>query len=106
MQVNSPVAGTVLQNKWSELALWVQTIKRRNLSDKSDLTVSRCDQNGRVRIGSPPSHRLIPGGKKTMSKACDLTLSYNPRVRSDIIGLRNFRPGLAISDPRQVGMVG
>jgi len=56
--------------------------------------------------GSPSSYRLIPRGKKTMSKACDLAFSYNPWVRNDIIGLANFRPGLAISDPGKSGWRG
>ena len=64
-----------------------------------------------IRLAAPelavrPSHRLILGGKKTTSKACDLAFSYNPDAESDIIGLGNFRPGLAISDPGKSGWWG
>jgi hypothetical protein len=36
----------------------------------------------------------------------DLAFSYNPNVRTDIIGLANFRPDLAISDPGKSGWWG
>ena len=41
-----------------------------------------------------------------MLEAYDLAFSYNSGRPVDIIGHRNFRPGLAISDPGKLSTVG